>query len=346
MLYLHGLSTGDFGPALRDLLGEDASGLSASSIQRLTEAWQAEHAAFRSGSCVFTTTPTCSSTAFTSASASARTTELCLLVVIGVREDGAKELLAVEDGYREQPRLVGRGVARSAATAGMNEPKLVDRRRRARRVGRAARRVPRGQGAALLGSQDSERPRRAPQAAAAPGQDAAARDGRGADPRGRRRALERFRDEFDAKYPKARREARQGLGRADRVLRLPRRALAAPTHHEPDRVRASRPSSLRTKRHQGRRLQEGRARDGLQAPATPPRSAGGGSTATSSSPTCSPARSSRTASSSTEDTQVRPTHTTTERTNGNRSPYEYFPRRFNPQLLTDISTGARYVSTS
>jgi transposase-like protein len=47
ILYLHGLSTGDFGPALRDLLGEDASGLSSSSIQRLTEQWQAEHAAFR-----------------------------------------------------------------------------------------------------------------------------------------------------------------------------------------------------------------------------------------------------------------------------------------------------------
>ena len=46
ILYLHGLSTGDFGPALRDLLGEDASGLSSSSIARLTEAWQAEHAAF------------------------------------------------------------------------------------------------------------------------------------------------------------------------------------------------------------------------------------------------------------------------------------------------------------
>jgi transposase-like protein len=47
VLYLHGLSTGDFGPALRDLLGEDASGLSASSIGRLTETWQDEHAAFR-----------------------------------------------------------------------------------------------------------------------------------------------------------------------------------------------------------------------------------------------------------------------------------------------------------
>jgi len=48
---LHGLSTGDFAPALRDLLGEDAAaGLSAGSISRLTEQWQAEHATFREGS--------------------------------------------------------------------------------------------------------------------------------------------------------------------------------------------------------------------------------------------------------------------------------------------------------
>jgi len=47
LLYLRGLSTGDFAPALRDLLGEDASGLSASSISRLTEQWQSDHAAFR-----------------------------------------------------------------------------------------------------------------------------------------------------------------------------------------------------------------------------------------------------------------------------------------------------------
>nr|MEA2798353.1 putative transposase [Phenylobacterium sp.] len=47
ILYLRGLSTGDFQAALRDLLGEDASGLSASSISQLTEQWQADHAAFR-----------------------------------------------------------------------------------------------------------------------------------------------------------------------------------------------------------------------------------------------------------------------------------------------------------
>ena len=65
ILYLHGLSTGDFGPALRDLLGEDASGLSASSISRLTKQWEADHAAFKARSLRFTATPTCSSTAST-----------------------------------------------------------------------------------------------------------------------------------------------------------------------------------------------------------------------------------------------------------------------------------------
>ena len=40
MLNLGGLSTGDFEPALRELLGEEAVGLSASSISRLTEQWR------------------------------------------------------------------------------------------------------------------------------------------------------------------------------------------------------------------------------------------------------------------------------------------------------------------
>ena len=116
ILYLRGLSTGDFAPALRDLLGEDAAGLSSSSIQRLTEAWQAEHARFARASCASTATRTCSSTASTSASGSARTTELCLLVVIGVREDGGKELLGGRGRLPRVHRLVGR-VLRDLATA-------------------------------------------------------------------------------------------------------------------------------------------------------------------------------------------------------------------------------------
>ena len=44
VLYLRGLSTGDFQEALTALLGKDASNLSPSVIGRLTAEWQAEYA--------------------------------------------------------------------------------------------------------------------------------------------------------------------------------------------------------------------------------------------------------------------------------------------------------------
>ena len=47
VLYLRGLSTGDFRPALRSLLGEDAAGLSATNISRLTSAWEEEYRQFQ-----------------------------------------------------------------------------------------------------------------------------------------------------------------------------------------------------------------------------------------------------------------------------------------------------------
>ena len=49
---------------------------------------------------------------------------LCLLVVIGVREDGVKELLAVEDGYRESTESWA-AVMRDLKDRGLNEPRLV-----------------------------------------------------------------------------------------------------------------------------------------------------------------------------------------------------------------------------
>ena len=101
ILYLRGLSTGDFGPALRDLLGEDASGLSPSSIQRLTEQWQAEHEAFRARSLRFHRYAYLFVDGVNVSVRLGEDDRLCMLAVIGVREDGEKELLAVEDGYRE-----------------------------------------------------------------------------------------------------------------------------------------------------------------------------------------------------------------------------------------------------
>jgi transposase-like protein len=100
MLYLRGLSTGDFRPALGALLGEDASGLSATSITRLTAQWEGEYESFRRRSLkdrdyVYLWVD--------GIHVRVRLEEdrLCLLVVIGVRPDGTKELVAVEDGYRE-----------------------------------------------------------------------------------------------------------------------------------------------------------------------------------------------------------------------------------------------------
>jgi putative transposase len=124
VLYLRGLSTGDFGPALRDLLGEDASGLSASSISRLTEQWQADHAAFRQRSLRFHRYAYLFIDGIHMSIRLGEDDRLCLLVVIGVREDGEKELLAVEDGYRESSDSWA-AVLRDLKERGLNVPKLV-----------------------------------------------------------------------------------------------------------------------------------------------------------------------------------------------------------------------------
>ena len=100
ILYLRGLSTGDFREALPALLGEQATGLSPTTITRLTAAWEAEYRAFCESSLaerdyVYVWAD--------GVHFRVRLEEdrLCTLVLIGVRPDGTKELLAVDDGYRE-----------------------------------------------------------------------------------------------------------------------------------------------------------------------------------------------------------------------------------------------------
>ena len=124
VLYLRGLSTGDFGPALRDLLGDEASGLSATSISRLTKQWQDDHAAFGVRELRFHRYAYLFVDGVHMSVRLGEDDRLCLLVVIGVREDGCKELLAVEDGYRESADSWA-VVLRDLAARGMNAPKLV-----------------------------------------------------------------------------------------------------------------------------------------------------------------------------------------------------------------------------
>lgn len=100
ILYLRGLSTGDFREALPVLLGEEAAGLSPTTITRLTAEWETEYTAFRQRDLsgrdyVYIWVD---GVHFTIRLEDER---LCTLVVIGARADGTKEVIAVEDGYRE-----------------------------------------------------------------------------------------------------------------------------------------------------------------------------------------------------------------------------------------------------
>src|SRR6516165_3655561 len=99
VLYLRGISTKDFEPALAEFFGSEA-GLSASTIQRLTREWSAELAAFqqRDLSQIDYVYLWADGVHFNIRLEQDR---LCCLVLIGVRADGHKELVAVGDGYRE-----------------------------------------------------------------------------------------------------------------------------------------------------------------------------------------------------------------------------------------------------
>jgi putative transposase len=202
VLYLRGLSTGDFRPALEQLLGEDAAGLSPSTISRLCKDWEAEHERFRARSLRFHRYAYLFVDGIHVSVRLGEDDRLCLLVVIGVREDGVKELLAIEDGYRESTESWA-AVLRDLKSRGLNEPKLV--------IGDGAL----GIWAALRDVFPAARkqtcwvhkiarvldalPKRLQPRAKSMLHEVMEAPSR-ADAR---QALERFREEFDAKYPKA-----------------------------------------------------------------------------------------------------------------------------------------------
>jgi transposase-like protein len=124
ILYLRGLSTGDFRPALEDLLGEDASGLSPSTISRLCQEWEAHHERFRKRHLGFGRYCYLFVDGVHVSVRLGEDDKLCLLVVIGVREDGTKELLAVKDGYRESTDSWA-SMFRDMKRRGLNCPRLV-----------------------------------------------------------------------------------------------------------------------------------------------------------------------------------------------------------------------------
>jgi transposase-like protein len=99
-LYLKGISTGQFEKALAALLGAEAPGLSATTVRRLTAAWQDEHEHWQ--------TRDLSARRYVYLWADGvyfsprlEHDRQCILVLIGADAQGRKELLAIEDGFRE-----------------------------------------------------------------------------------------------------------------------------------------------------------------------------------------------------------------------------------------------------
>ena len=100
VLYLKGISTGDFAEALAALLGPDAGGLSASTVARLTEVWADEHAHWLKRDL--------SARHYVyfwadgiHVQARLEDDAQCLLVIIGATPEGKKELAGLIDGVRE-----------------------------------------------------------------------------------------------------------------------------------------------------------------------------------------------------------------------------------------------------
>ena len=262
LLYLHGLSSGDFVPALEEFFGSEA-GLSASTITRLTEQWQQErehfmrrdlsqrdyvyvwvdgiHTGVRLGS----------------------DGRLCCLVILGARLDGTKELVALADGYRESEESWAE-LLRDLNKRGMRAPELA--------VGDGAL----GFWSALRDVFPQTRCQRdwvhktknvldsMPKSVHGRAKRAIKEITEAENKKEAVKAIEAFTSEFSAKWPKAVAKITQRQGSPARLLRLPGRTLAPSSYDQPDRVGIlSGEGSYR--HHQGTGLPAGGVGDDLQA---------------------------------------------------------------------------------
>jgi transposase-like protein len=122
ILYLKGLSTNDFQSALSEFLGEGSMGLSPASIVKLKKVWDAEFELWSKRSITKKYVYLWAD----GVNVQVRLGEdkkICLLVIIGVTENGEKELLAAHPGYRESIESWST-VLHSLTARGMTAPLL------------------------------------------------------------------------------------------------------------------------------------------------------------------------------------------------------------------------------
>jgi transposase-like protein len=100
-LYLKGISTGDFNEALAALLGPQAKGLSATTVTRLKGIWQDEYQAWSKRSLKGKHYVYVWADGVHFNIRLGEKDRLCVLVLLGATADGTKELIAIQEGYRE-----------------------------------------------------------------------------------------------------------------------------------------------------------------------------------------------------------------------------------------------------
>jgi transposase-like protein len=122
VLYLHGLSSGDFVPALEEFFGTEA-GLSSATIIRLTEQWQKERESFMSRDLSLRDYVYVWVDGIHTGVRLGSDDRLCCLVMVGARLDGTKELVALADGYRESTESWAE-LLRDLKKRGMKPPEL------------------------------------------------------------------------------------------------------------------------------------------------------------------------------------------------------------------------------
>ena len=226
ILYLKGISTGDFSEALAALLGKEAAGLSASAIGRLKDGWLDEHTAWQKRDL------SAKRYVYIWADGIHLQTRLeeekqCILVLIGATPEGRKELVGFTDGARESAQD-WRDLLLDLKRRGLDAAAAYHRRWRSRVLESRRRGLAENARAALLGAQDRERARQAAEEPAAEGQTRVAGnlDGRN---QGRRRAgVRRLHRELHAQIREGGRLPEQGSRRTAGFLRLPGRALETP----------------------------------------------------------------------------------------------------------------------
>jgi transposase-like protein len=216
ILYLKGISTGDFSEALAALLGKDAAGLSASAIGRLKDGWLDEHTAWQKRDL--------SAKRYVyiwadgiHLQARLEDEKQCILVLIGATPEGRKELVGFTDGARESAQD-WRDLLLDLKRRGLDVPPRLIIADGALGFWKAAGEVwPKNARAALLGAQDRECDRQVAEEPAAEGQTRVAGDLDGRN-QGRRRARGRAEKLASSRWPQpvAKTRSRCDIQRRDR----------------------------------------------------------------------------------------------------------------------------------